>query len=155
MGVHLQLMVNMVIIQFPGGGEMTKRKKAIIIISVIIALIIASFILILNFLAHGKIVVFRDKSPYDNVEVQIRGGTGFFEFTPMTGFDYEVVVLRKNFIGSSTLLSEEFHYINDGSPLKGEAVDVTWSEDHVTVIVHYYESLRNPKFICYYQSAED
>lgn len=128
---------------------MTKRKKAIIIISVIIALIIASFILILNFLAHGKIVVFRDKSPYNNVEVQIRGRTGFFEFTPMTGFDYEVVVLRKNFIGSSTLLSEEFHYNNDGSPLGDANVDVTWSEDYVTVTIHGREA-RTRKFVCHY-----
>lgn len=128
---------------------MTKRKKAIIIISVITALIITASILILNFLAYGKVVVFRDKSPYNNVEVQIRGGTGFFEFTPMCGFDYEVVVLRKNFIGGSTLLNEEFHYNDDGAPLKDENVDVTWSEDHVTVTIHGFEA-RTRKFVCNY-----
>lgn len=129
---------------------MTKRKKAIIIILVTIALMITAFILILNFLAYGKVVVFRDNSPYNNVEVQIRKGTGFFEFTPMA-VEYEIVILRKNFIGSSTLLSEEFIYYNDGGPLKGDAVDVTWSENHVTVTIHSSRGApKNRKFVCNY-----
>lgn len=130
---------------------MTKRKKAIIIISVIIALIIAAFILILNFLAYGKVVVFRDKSPYNNVEVQIRKEIDYFDVAPRRVFEYEIVVLQKNFIGSSTLLNEEFLYHNDGATLDEDSVDVTWSENHVTVTIHSSRGApKNRKFVCSY-----
>lgn len=129
---------------------MTKRKKAIIIILVIIALIIASFILILNFLAYGKVVVFRDKSPYNNVEVQIRKEIDF-DVAPRRVFEYEIVVLQKNFIGSSTLLNEEFLYHNDGATLDEDSVDVTWSENHVIVTIHSSRGApKNRKFVCNY-----
>ncbi|MDE7234357.1 MAG: hypothetical protein K2N29_04775 [Ruminiclostridium sp.] len=117
-----------------------------------IAVIVVGFTSALAFLAYGKIDVYREISPSGDVEVLIRGGTGFFEFTPKGGFDYELIVSNQFIFFGTPILKKEFHFNADGAPLKEDCVQADWFEDHVEVEIdnkqHQVNSVK--RFVCYF-----
>ncbi len=102
-------------------------------------------------MACGTIDVYHETSPQGDIEVRIRGGTGFFEFTPKGGAEYELVVSKQDLF-RNVIFRERFHFNADGAPLKEECVHVEWSENKVEVEIdnkqHQVNSIK--KFVCYY-----
>ena len=129
---------------------MLKHKKAIIIISIII-LTVTTFVLLINYSGIGKEVVYESAElrKYKFTRIQIRDGTGLFEFPPKTGFNYEILVTKPNFWGDVTLLRKEFHYNRD-EPLCKEDVDVYRFDDHVGIMIYCKEDTDSMYFECYY-----
>lgn len=111
---------------------MTKRKKVVILLCAI-AIIAVGLFAALAFLAYGKIDVYREISPSGDVEVQIRGGTGFFEFTPRGGSYYELIVSKQFFFFGAPILKKDFIFNADGMSLKEDCIQVDWFEDHVQI----------------------
>lgn len=130
---------------------MTKRKKIMILICAI-AVIAIGFFSVLAFLAYGKIDVYRETSPNGEIEVLIRGGTGFFEFTPRGGSVYELTISKQFFFFGTLIQKKEFIFNADGPSLKEDYIRVDWFEDHVQVEIdnkqHEVNSVK--RFVCYF-----
>ena len=126
-----------------------RRKITVFFVSLTVIAIIVS-LAVLAFIAFGKIDVYRETSPHGNIEVLIRGDTGFFEFTPFGGYEYELVI-RKSLFGSA-MLKEQFSFNADGVPLKADCVNIEWHENFVEVYIdnkkHQVNSIK--KFVCYF-----
>ncbi len=130
---------------------MTKRKKVMILLCAI-AIIAVGLFGVLAFLAYGKIDVYRETSPNGEIEVLIRGGTGFFEFTPRGGSVYELIVSKQFFFFDTLIQKKEFIFNADGASLTEDYIQVDWFEDHVQIVIDNKErTVKSVKrFVCYF-----
>lgn len=125
---------------------MTKRaKRAIIIIASCIALIIIAFFAVFCIFRFGKYTAFSDYYPEKGVEVQLR--------CSYRNDDYEVVVKRKQFPFSKTLMNEKLEPLAFGMvPFHESDVETLFYDDRVEITVKVRKHKK--KFVCFYDSAQ-
>lgn len=128
----------------------SKRKKALIFLGATAIVVIAVFA-VLAFLAFGTVSVYDETSPLGDVKIQIRRGTGYFDFTPRGVHEYELVVSRKDFL-YVPIMKKDFIFNADGAPLKNECVQVDWFDDKVEIAVDNKQNQTNSvkRFVCYF-----
>lgn len=127
-----------------------KRKKIAIFFCCLIVISAIGLFAALAFLAYGKIDVYHETSPQGDIEVRIRGSTGFFEFTPRGATEYELVVSKPGLF-KTTIFRKQFLFNADGA-FTEKCVHVEWSENKVEVEIdnmqHEVNSIK--KLVCYY-----
>lgn len=128
-----------------------KRKKIAIFFACLVVISAIGLFATVAFLAYGKIDFYHEISPQGDIEVRIRGDTGFLEFSPKGGTEYELVVSKRG-IFNTVILRKQFLFNADGAPLEEECVHVEWSENKVEVEIdnrqHQVNSIK--RFVCYY-----
>lgn len=126
---------------------MTKRaKRAIIIIISLAALIIIALTAVFCILKFGKYISFSDYYPEKGIEVQVRHS--------YWSIDYEVVVKKKQFPFSTTLMNEKLEPIGIVSFQESD-VETVFYDDRVEITVKVGKNKKRKKeFVCFYDSAQ-
>lgn len=126
-----------------------KRKKVAIFLGA--AVVVIGIFAVLAFLAFRTVNVYDETSPQGDIKVQIRDGTGYFAVAAMGGYEYELVISKKNII-YIPIFKKDFIFNADGAPLKDEYVQVDWFDDKVEITVDNKEHETNSvkRFRCYF-----
>ena len=129
--------------------KIIKRITICLLVSLLVIVLVISILFgIQQFIAHGKIPIYYENSPYNNAQVTIWAeAKEIFAFIYFG--DYEVVV-KEGFWGK-TLLKEEFEFIEYKSGLADDNITINWHENCVEIEIENYEINRYDKeFVCYF-----
>ncbi len=109
---------------------MTKSKKTIVAVVLVILFISLVVIIVANYYRN----IFEESSANSDVSVRIET-SGIFQPASMGGKEYRIIVCEGKGIFRDVLLSDTFWFVNDGAGLADNNISVEWFDDYVKITI--------------------